>query len=128
MKRSSWACIGKATVAALSIAMTLGSSAAPARRSSSEPCHWLRGRLRLTNGTPQFRIWPVGSKRLLGVLDGSGDAEGDNVLPDNVLAMNPDYDNEIWGEFLICPLTAERAGAMRKVRVIKARHLFSKPN
>src|SRR5215470_7968732 len=31
-------------------------------------CFELHGRMFVSNGTPSVRIWPVGSKRLLGVL------------------------------------------------------------
>jgi hypothetical protein len=35
-------------------------------------CHWVEGRLTVGNGTPAVRIWPRGTRRLLGVTTSAG--------------------------------------------------------
>ena len=42
-------------------------SACKARQDLVDSCHIVHGRLMAYNGTPTFRIWVVGTKRLLGV-------------------------------------------------------------
>ena len=90
---------------------------------SQENCHWVGGRLSAYNGTPTFRIWPRGTNRLLGVVSRSGAAEGADVLPPKVRRMRPSFDRNVWGSFRVCPLTADRAGWMRRVIVVDARGL-----
>ena len=34
-------------------------------------CYWTRGRLRVGNGTPSYRLWKMGTKRVLGIYSGS---------------------------------------------------------
>ena len=95
--------------------------ATQASATSRENCYWVVGRLFTANGTPTFRIWPKGTKRLLGVVSRSGDAEAADILPPKVRRMNPSFDRSVWGDFRVCPLTAERAGWMRMVILVNAR-------
>jgi hypothetical protein len=86
-------------------------------------CRWVDGRLSAYNGTPTFRIWPKGTKRLFGVIARSGEAESADVLPARVSRLAPSFDRDIWGSFRVCPQTADRAGWMRMVVVVDARRL-----
>ena len=81
-------------------------------------CRIVHGRLSVTNGTPDVRIWPVGTKRLLGV---SGPEEHPYV-PDGLLAKIKPTE-EIFGDFDVCPLTPERSGEMQLVCVRSASNL-----
>src|SRR5256885_9747185 len=49
-------------------------------------CFNVHGRLSVYNGTPSIRLWPIGSKRLLGVLDptDASNAPGPTILPETI--------------------------------------------
>jgi hypothetical protein len=87
------------------------------------PCFWVQGRLSAANGAPTWRIWPRGTRRLLGVVSPSGGVERSDLLPAEVLRLNPDFDHSLWGRFRVCPLGPDRAGAMRFVELVEARGL-----
>lgn len=93
-------------------------------------CYETHGRLVAANGTPGLRIWKVGTKRMLGVLDYNGDAEGETILPSSVEArLHPERGLmgwEIHGDYLVCPLTKERAGWMQMVCIESASKLVTK--
>lgn len=66
-------------------------------------CFSFRGRLSFWNGAPSARIWPVGSKRLLGV-------HFDRLPPKleaDMTAFDPrrSFDTEVWAIFTVCPFT-----------------------
>src|SRR6185436_2347848 len=46
-------------------------------------CSRVHGRLSVYNGTPSIRLWPLGTKRLLGIIDpnDASSAPGPTVLP-----------------------------------------------
>ena len=77
------------------------------------PCVDLRGRLSFWNGAPSARIWPVATKRLLGVhadvLPPALDAEMTRFDPQQR------FDTEAWARFTVCPLTRYRIGHMQFV-------------
>lgn len=50
-------------------------------------CFVVHGRLAIGNGTPSVRIWPVGTKRILGVNDAQNDPEGEELFPPDVRRM-----------------------------------------
>lgn len=86
-------------------------------------CFVVRGRLQpYDGGPPNVRIWPIGSKRLLGV-EQSAD-ERINVPPD--LEQYVRTGNLVFADFRVCPLTAERSGHMRLVCVERARRIKMK--
>lgn len=79
------------------------------------------------SGTPATRIWPVGTHRILGVVSRQHPVPDDAFLPDipsNVAKMLTPKNDTVWGDFYVCPTTAERVGWMRFVTVKKAAHLF----
>ena len=92
------------------------------------PCFWVHGRLSAANGAPTFRIWRIGTKRILGVVDANGGSESAAVLPDSVRALvTPDaFQVLVYGDFRVCPLAADRPVRMRPVRVIEARRLTAR--
>lgn len=99
---------------------------APAYALPNGNCRWVEGRLSAYNGTPTFRIWPKGTKRLLGVVARPGSPEGADLLPPSVLKMEPSFDRDIWGSFRVCPKTPDRAGWMRMVVVVDGRRLTAR--
>ena len=92
-------------------------------------CFWVHGRLFAANGAPTFRILWSGTKRILGVRanDGSDAAIGD--LPEAIGALvSPDaFQVDVDGDYRVCPLTKDRPGRMRFVRIDQARHLVARP-
>jgi hypothetical protein len=117
------------------IALLLGPNSTAASESKTKPCKGspavvaacftVHGRYALYNGgSPQTRIWIVGSKRLLGVED-LMEGEDDPWIPANLKShLRPGVD--IFGDFEVCPLAKEQAGAMRAVCVESASHLVIK--
>lgn len=91
----------------------------------SFPCYWTYGRLSTANGgPPNYRIWPKGTNRLLGVYgrNKKGDFEPD-ILPTAIKRLNPSFHVDIWGNYKICPIVEERKGWMRMVEIKQARNL-----
>jgi hypothetical protein len=108
---------------ALTVAASLTVSASPAPRCEGRadlvgPCFELRGRLQPYNGNPAIRIWPIGTKRLLGVEE-PGEAP---TVPPNVREWLA-FGTIVYGNFRVCPLTDEKPGSMRTVCVEHATQL-----
>lgn len=99
---------------------------------NASECYWTRGRIREGNGTPAYRMWKVGTKRLLGIYSGPSVYHGqlsiDNENPEfpaNVEEIwDPRVGNDLYGDFEVCPLAPEHLGAMRPVCVESAKNLF----
>jgi len=71
-------------------------------------CFQIHGRLAAYNGSPTLRIWHVGTSRILGVHN--------DILPETI-SPKMDWDTEILGDFLVCPYTRQKEGAMQFVCV-----------
>lgn len=88
-------------------------------------CFSVRGRLSLYNGTPSVRLWRVGTRRILGVTDteeSSGRPERP-ALPESIMEQLG-WEKEMYGDFVVCPLTRSRPGVMQMVCVESGRNLF----
>ncbi len=81
-------------------------------------CFTLHGRLSAWNGSPTFRIWKVGTNRILGDHD-------DWPLPEE-LAEHMNWDVEAWGDFKVCPFTKEQPGIMQMVCIESASQVLYK--
>ncbi len=55
---------------------------------NTNSCYWTRGRLRMGNGTPAYRLWKIGTHRQLGILSGPSKYDPDYPL------FGRDLDNE----------------------------------
>jgi hypothetical protein len=97
---------------------------------AADGCFWVHGRLSAYNGTPTFRIWPIGTRRMLGVVDADGGSQSANVLPADIRArVMPDaFAVSLFGDFRVCPLAADRPGHMRAVQLRQARGLVVRRN
>src|SRR5579872_285564 len=87
-------------------------------------CFTLQGRLSAYNGNPTFRIWRIGTRRMLGITEKVFPAD-EEVLPES-LAGKVTWDVEAWGEFLVCPFTADQPGVMQKVCIESANDIIFK--
>lgn len=82
-------------------------------------CFEVHGRLRFGNGNPALRMWWVGTERYLGIWD-----DEEPIVPANLAtALEPGLGRTVFGDFIVCPFTAERAGWMRMVCIESARNL-----
>ncbi len=115
----------KAALAPIFIVMLVGIST-DADALPHGACIWVDGRLSAYNGNPTFRIWPKGSRRLLGIVSPSGAPDGSDFFPPKLSKMTPSFDRDIWGSFRLCPQTPDRPGWMRMVVVVDARGLTAR--
>ena len=81
------------------------------------------------NGTPAYRLWKIGTHRILGIYSGpSVDRWGlDNENPEfplNVERNLDSYNNVIFADFEVCPLEPERSGVMQAACIETAKNLF----
>jgi hypothetical protein len=89
-------------------------------------CYSVHGRLNPRSAdTIRLRLWPVGTKRMLGIAGGP-------VIDDAVAPIYPNnikFDSSteaIYGDFEVCPFTPEREGAMQLVCIESASNLVVK--
>jgi hypothetical protein len=110
-------------------------------------CYWTRGRLTFYNINVSYRIWKVGTNRILIVYSGPstypphGAATLDATnpeLPRNLekvyqaeyehkLAVKdpiPEWPDPVFANFEVCPLEPERKGEMQAVCVESAKNIF----
>jgi hypothetical protein len=91
-------------------------------------CFVVHGRLSVANGDPDIRIWKIGTNRVLGVVDGAGQAETENVLPAQLRTIvggaEPNPEDTVWADFKVCPQTRSRPGWMQMVCLKSAAHVF----
>src|SRR5580658_3529124 len=78
---------------------------------NAKSCYWTHGRLMLHEGTPSFRLWKIGTHRMLAIWSGpSVDFEGgaaDNEHPEfpaNIQRVFRPSKNGIFADLEACPL------------------------
>lgn len=91
-------------------------------------CYWTRGRLGFHNGTPAFRLWKVGTERVLGIYSGpSVDRHGtDNEHPEFPADVERTFDpanNRIFADFEVCPLEPEKPRTMQAACIEAAKNV-----
>jgi hypothetical protein len=89
-------------------------------------CHQVHGRLTAYNGNPTFRIWIVGSPRLLGVAGRSAqETESGAMLPLRVRTAfaGGAFETHVFADFQVCPLEQRRSGRMQRVCIADATRL-----
>ncbi len=93
-------------------------------------CGTVHGRMTLWNGTPSVRIWVVGARRVLGVVQQD---ERFDDLPANIRRLWAAHGNDamwssdLFGDFALCPVTRSEPGRMQLVRVVGATSLHVRP-
>src|SRR4051812_32963996 len=91
-------------------------------------CYWTHGRLLAGNGTPAYRLWKVGTHRLLGIHSGPDAEKIDSLdneapsLPESLQRFRPD-EEEAFADFFICPLEPEKPGGMQAACIEDAKHV-----
>ncbi len=91
-------------------------------------CFQIHGRAFTSNGTPDLRIWEVGTKRILGVTaHAEADDAYDPIVPSKLLKALGAGEHFVFGDFEVCPFTPKRQGHMQMVCVERADNLVIKP-
>jgi hypothetical protein len=91
------------------IAVQAADDTNPACRKDSRviaACFTVHGHISNWNGNPTRRIWITGTKRMLGVRDGTD-------LPAPLNEALGDFDHEVNGDFDFCPFTPQKPGVMQ---------------
>lgn len=87
----------------------------------------VHGRLGCYVGSPPFRIWIVGSNRILGVSDRPRSEAELPAMPQRLLDIFKDRKGwlsiKMYGDFLVKPLKPDIKGHMRPVQVLRVRNL-----
>jgi hypothetical protein len=113
---------------ALNAAPTIAAAAKPSCMTSPavvSPCFSLRGRLSIYNGSYVERLWPVGTKRLIALVN-TDDTDAD--LPKSLTRrfdLGPPTTVAIFGVYEVCPITRQRPGVMQHACLVKASHLVA---
>jgi hypothetical protein len=120
----------RAAVTAALLALSLGARAEPPSCADSPKrvgaCFTVHGRLTGCAGSPTFRIWRIGTQRILGVEDPTGDPVGEPLLPEPLQTTMLDAGpcgTAAFGDFTVCPLEPDAPGVMRRVCVVSATKL-----
>jgi hypothetical protein len=124
------------------------SSAVPQRKipckvpENASMCYWTRGRLRVTLAQGKWRMWKVGTKRILVIFSGSKSLLPDTTdstiaaeFPANLQrayqAEVPRLDplarvtpDDVYADFEVCPLEPERAGWEQAACIESAKNIF----
>jgi hypothetical protein len=72
-------------------------------------CYTIHGRFRAYNGNPTFRIWPIGTARLIGV---TGAKPGDPPIMPESLACG--FYCDVVADFEMCPFSGTKPGVMQR--------------
>lgn len=117
---------------ALAIAAVLGLGWAPAKAGTFHRtvppghCRVVHGRMAIYNGTLSFRIWAIGTHRVLRVVSEDLDNldDMDRLPPELARALDP-YRQDFWehpvfADFKVCDVTESRPGVMQTVTLAGA--------
>ena len=80
-------------------------------------CFTVHGRISHYNGTSSTRIWVIGTHHMLSV------PSEDTELPENLRKLMATFYDEVYGDFLVCPFTREKAGEMQLVCIEAVKNL-----
>jgi len=107
-------------------------------------CYWTHGRLSAYNGNPTYRIWKIGTHRILGVYNGPSHFPprtiADDETPELPANLERAYEADhrrwkksdsryyefpiIFADFEVCQLEPEKDGWMQAVCVESAKNVF----
>ena len=88
-------------------------------------CFRVHGRLSTHNGNPAVRLWRIGTRRVLGVSDQRFSLPGYRNIPEE-LAKQLDGENNLYGDFLVCPFTRPRPREMQLMCIESAKNVVMK--
>ncbi len=88
-------------------------------------CFSVRGRLSVYNGAPAVRLWRIGTRRVLGISEQRFSLPEYRNLPED-LTKRLNGENEIFGDFLVCPFTRAKPREMQLVCIDSAKDVMVK--
>ena len=112
---------------------------------NAEMCYWAHGRLAIANGNPTYRIWKIGSRRMLGVFNGPSHfpprVQEDGELPEFPAELDRAYEADnrrykretgimwavpppVFADFEVCQLEPERKREMQAVCIESAKNIY----
>ena len=91
----------------------LGPAAEPPHYEDTNQAFRLHGRLSAYEGNPRYRIWIIGTKRILGVPGGD---QKPPAMPQKLEALMSGL-TDIYADFHVTPLTEYQKGVMQWVRI-----------
>ncbi len=77
-------------------------------------CFRVHGRLSVYNGAPAVRLWRIGTRRVMGISEQRFSLPEYRNLPEG-LTKQLNSENEIIGDFLVCPFTPAKPREMQLV-------------
>jgi hypothetical protein len=90
--------------------------------SGSKPPITVHGRLFAANGGGSgFRIWIVGTKRIVWL-----SPKIEPAIPDAIKQAFAPFDEQLYGDFTLVPLAQDRPGLMREVCFVSGNHLVAR--
>jgi hypothetical protein len=111
------------TVVAQAIPQTTARRKSPCKTpENAASCYWTHGRLALYNGNPSFRVWRIGTTKVVGIHSGPDAQRRDPEdgehpeFPANIgkfVDQLVDGHRRIFADFEICPFAPERKGEMQ---------------
>lgn len=110
--------------------------------SDAASCYWMHGRLAVANGNPSYRLWKIGTHRLLGIYSGpltfNHRRENRYALDNEVPELPADVEeamrrsgagawpNTIYADFEVCPLEEQRPDSMQAACIESAKNIVVK--
>ena len=85
-------------------------------------CSTVHGRLSVYNGNPAIRLRRIGTKRILGVSDQRFKLPDYLNIPES-LAQQLNGENELVGDFQVCPFTRSKPGEMQLICIESAKNV-----
>ena len=101
-------------VAILLSLVAVASDEIAAKYQNTDSPFLFHGRISICNGTPPYRIWIIGTHRILGV--SGGDLE-QAKMPQSLQAIVTNFVIDVYADFGVTPLTKYEQGAMQIVQV-----------
>jgi hypothetical protein len=139
VERARFAGMRYALISALALCPVVAQAipqAAPKRKipcktpENASSCYWTHGRLNFYNGNPSYRIWKIGTKRIVAVYSGPDryppQTDADSQLPEFPREIDRVFrppNNTVYADFEICSLEPERHGEMQAVCIESARKI-----
>jgi hypothetical protein len=87
-------------------------------------CYSVHARLSIGADSVRLYLWPIGTKRMLGVTAGPRIDDADDPIWPRTVQVTPDDD--VYADFEVCPFTLQRKGAMQLVCIESASHVVVK--
>ena len=88
-------------------------------------CSTVHGTLSVYNGNPAVRLRRIGTKRILGVSDQRFKLPEYSNIPE-ALMKQLNGENELVGDFLVCPFTRSKPGEMQLICIESAKNVVTR--